>query len=209
MVHRDSLRQHLDRWVVVGRYYDTMTGQFLSVDPAVQQTQQAFIYVADDPVHRTDPNGQDFVGVEGGSAGFNCQPNPATGPCYATYNGGIPSWVDDVLGWVGHNIGTIAQVSGSGACVLLTAGWCMVGIGLSTLTELGDRWVTGRLTVANATETVLLGVTSLAAAGTSMLMEKIADEAAISLSPALKTVVLKTINVVAAMPYVTVALNKD
>jgi uncharacterized protein RhaS with RHS repeats len=44
--------------VVVGRYYDPATGQFLSVDPMVEQTQQAYIYVGDDPVNSCDPSGQ-------------------------------------------------------------------------------------------------------------------------------------------------------
>ena len=42
---------------VVGRYYDPQGGQFLSVDPAVQQTQQAFVYVGDDPVNEIDASG--------------------------------------------------------------------------------------------------------------------------------------------------------
>ena len=42
---------------VVGRYYDPQTGQFLSVDPEVEQTEQAFIYVGDDPLNAIDPSG--------------------------------------------------------------------------------------------------------------------------------------------------------
>jgi hypothetical protein len=41
----------------VGRYYDPETGQFLSVDPKIEQTLEAFIYVGDDPVNAIDPNG--------------------------------------------------------------------------------------------------------------------------------------------------------
>jgi hypothetical protein len=41
----------------VGRYYDPAIGQFLSVDPMVQQTQQAYLYVGDDPVNAIDPHG--------------------------------------------------------------------------------------------------------------------------------------------------------
>ena len=43
--------------VVVDRYYDPATGQFLSVDPKVQQSQQAYVYAGDDPVRNTDPSG--------------------------------------------------------------------------------------------------------------------------------------------------------
>ncbi len=42
---------------VVGRYYDPETGQFLSVDPAVQQTLNAYLYAGDDPVNAGDPLG--------------------------------------------------------------------------------------------------------------------------------------------------------
>jgi hypothetical protein len=102
---------------VVGRYYDPMTGQFLSVDPMVQQTQQAYVYVEDDPVHGTDPNGQDLVGVEGGSAGFNCQDNQATGPCVPDYwpsqgfGWGFLSNVARVGKWVIHDARTLSTVA--------------------------------------------------------------------------------------------------
>jgi hypothetical protein len=41
----------------VGRYYDPATGQFLSVDPMVQRTQQAYAYAGDDPLNGKDPTG--------------------------------------------------------------------------------------------------------------------------------------------------------
>jgi hypothetical protein len=43
--------------VVVGRYYDPATGQFLSVDPMVDETLEAYVYAGDDPVDSTDPIG--------------------------------------------------------------------------------------------------------------------------------------------------------
>ena len=42
---------------VVGRYYDPANGQFLSVDPKVEQTLEAYLYVGDDPVNEIDPSG--------------------------------------------------------------------------------------------------------------------------------------------------------
>ena len=42
---------------LIGRYYDPTTGQFQSVDPAVQQTEQAYLYAGDDPVNGIDPLG--------------------------------------------------------------------------------------------------------------------------------------------------------
>lgn len=41
----------------VRRYYDPGTGQFLSVDPAVDQTEQPYAYVNGDPVDSVDPLG--------------------------------------------------------------------------------------------------------------------------------------------------------
>ena len=42
---------------LVHRYYDPGTGQFLTVDPLINQTGQPYAYVADDPVNNTDPLG--------------------------------------------------------------------------------------------------------------------------------------------------------
>jgi RHS repeat-associated protein len=42
---------------LIGRYYDPQTGQFLSVDPEVQESLEAFGYAGDDPVDGTDPTG--------------------------------------------------------------------------------------------------------------------------------------------------------
>jgi hypothetical protein len=42
---------------LVDRYYDPATGQFLTVDPLVGQTGQAYAYAGDDPVNETDPTG--------------------------------------------------------------------------------------------------------------------------------------------------------
>ena len=42
----------------MGRYYDPATGQFLSVDPLVEETGQAYAYTGGDPVNRVDPAGR-------------------------------------------------------------------------------------------------------------------------------------------------------
>lgn len=44
----------------VRRYYDPQTGQFISVDPAVDQTEAPYGYVNGDPVDNTDPLGLDI-----------------------------------------------------------------------------------------------------------------------------------------------------
>ena len=46
-----------ERHVVVGRYYDPQTGQFLSVDPMVDGTDRPYAYAEDDPVNEVDRNG--------------------------------------------------------------------------------------------------------------------------------------------------------
>ena len=43
--------------VVVGRYYDPSTGQFLSVDPLVDGTGEPYVYAQDNPVNDADPTG--------------------------------------------------------------------------------------------------------------------------------------------------------
>ena len=42
---------------LINRYYDPATGQFVSVDPIVQTTQQSYAYAADNPVNVDDPLG--------------------------------------------------------------------------------------------------------------------------------------------------------
>ena len=43
------------------RDYDPATGQFLSVDPAVDSTRQPYAYTGNNPIQRTDPSGLDFM----------------------------------------------------------------------------------------------------------------------------------------------------
>ena len=42
---------------LIARYYDPATGQFISVDPLVDQTEAPYSYVGDDPVDSADPSG--------------------------------------------------------------------------------------------------------------------------------------------------------
>ena len=41
----------------INRYYDPATAQFVSVDPDLAQTDQAYVYAGDDPVNNSDPSG--------------------------------------------------------------------------------------------------------------------------------------------------------
>jgi RHS repeat-associated protein len=55
------------------RYYDPGTGQFLSVDPAVNATGQSYAYSFDDPVNGSDPSGLWGIQTPLGCIG-NCGP---------------------------------------------------------------------------------------------------------------------------------------
>ena len=67
----------------------------------------------------SDPSRDTFVRANGQGNGFNCPAAPGLPVCWASYGGGPPSCVDGVVGWVAHNIGTIAQVRGAGACIIV------------------------------------------------------------------------------------------
>jgi hypothetical protein len=49
-----------DTSLSVTRYYDPATGQFLSVDPDVDETDEAYGYTGGDPVDASDPSGMMF-----------------------------------------------------------------------------------------------------------------------------------------------------
>lgn len=66
------------------RYYDPATQQFLTVDPIVAQTEQAYAYAAGSPTYFTDPSG-----LQTSPDGFGqwiicmfgfCNPDPLTNP---------------------------------------------------------------------------------------------------------------------------------
>jgi RHS repeat-associated protein len=64
---------------LIGRYYDPATGQFLSVDPMVEQTLEAFGYAGDNPVNENDPNGMtggSLLGCAVCAKNFNSGGNP-------------------------------------------------------------------------------------------------------------------------------------
>ena len=86
---------------LVGRYCDPQTEQFLSVDPMLKETQDAYRYAGDDPVSRTDPNGMFNVGF----ASHGCR-GPGMKACPTPQGAGVFSAID----MIGHHWRGIAQV---------------------------------------------------------------------------------------------------
>jgi len=87
----------------VGRYYDPATGQFLTVDPLVDETGEPYAYTGGDPVNATDPSGNMVVG-SGASFGETPLTVEAILSDPAILNGLTPNEVQaaigDTPGWV-------------------------------------------------------------------------------------------------------------
>ncbi len=49
---------------LLNRYYDPAAGAFISVDPAISQTYEPYLYAGDNPVSRTDPTGLFWITYE-------------------------------------------------------------------------------------------------------------------------------------------------
>ena len=88
---------------LIGRYYDPQTGQFLTVDPDVQQTQDPYGYAGDDPVQNTDPDGE------------ASEPSPTEGELFtAYYESGVTYLYEDARGYCTFGIGHL--VNGRNHC---------------------------------------------------------------------------------------------
>ncbi len=64
---------------LINRYYDPVTGQFVSVDPAISQTEQTYEYAIDNPANFLDPTGLFPVS----EAGISCKPKGTVIKCTA------------------------------------------------------------------------------------------------------------------------------
>ncbi len=67
---------------LINRYYDPASGQFLSVDPDVTTTGQAYAYAGDDPANGSDPTGTSpFTKVNWGGAQYGYTQCSTGAPC--------------------------------------------------------------------------------------------------------------------------------
>jgi RHS repeat-associated protein len=98
---------------LVHRWYDPVTGQFLTVDPDVAETNTPYVYVGDDPLDGTDPLGMICIS-------FHCASSDV-----ATLAGGVSA----VTGVVGMVIPAFAVVSegAAGVAVLADVAACATG----------------------------------------------------------------------------------
>jgi hypothetical protein len=91
-VHPEAKAQQLELGeLLLDRYYDPSTDQFLSVDPDVGETGQPYAFTNDDPVNESDP-----LGNHGGCTTSYCGPNSgtivtSTGEYCSTNCGGSPT----------------------------------------------------------------------------------------------------------------------
>jgi hypothetical protein len=128
-------------------YLTPQTGQFLSVDPQVQQTLEAYEYVDDDPVNGIDPEGT----CNSGSQGYaQCGDPDIVGYsvwriCERENKAGIVGHGRDLFSWVHHHwrgivtvvgitLGAAAVVTGFGALVggSVVLGFVSGGIGIAS-----------------------------------------------------------------------------
>ena len=146
---------------LVGRYYDPLTGQFLSVDAKVQQTLEAYLYAGDDPVNGSDPNGMFNVGFS------KCGQYLPGGPKKCGTSdpfGFFVSSLDSIGHWAYHNASTILSVisvimyiacpeTGGATCIVgQVFSYAAAGVDLATATRtcIGEGWSNScRLAVAN------------------------------------------------------------
>jgi RHS repeat-associated protein len=95
------------------RYYDPQTAQFISQDPLVDITGQAYSYAADNPINNTDPSGLDSItwGLEGSARNAAaCQSDPSSPACAGT------GALNAIGSFVGSNYGTFLELAGVGTC---------------------------------------------------------------------------------------------
>jgi RHS repeat-associated protein len=116
---------------LINRYYDPSTDQFLSIDPALAQTNQPYVFTNDSPL-----NGEDPLGL-----------------CWVVCS--IFHAVSSSAKWVGHHpletfglvLGVAGAVTGVGAVIEIAAGAMTLGTGLgvaSIVVGTGATFIDGK-----------------------------------------------------------------
>jgi RHS repeat-associated protein len=191
---------------LVHRYYDPSTGQFLSVDPDVAQTGEPYTYVGGDPANGTDPTGLKggpgvgalrACGYEGSRSTSESCEALRTREDRVMAARGSGTWWADVSSFVEHNYGTIAQIAAGAACVVVTAGVCILLVVTATATHLIQLGTTNSLTASNAVGVLLLGFSEVLTAGISGILEHLGQEA----SPLLYNLVTKGVAILGSLPF--------
>jgi RHS repeat-associated protein len=91
---------------LINRYYDPATGQFISVDPDLSQTQAPYAYASGDPVTDTDPNGES----DSSEYGFGGKITGTAGK-------------DTTVTWSIHKGYLISEISGKGFYIHYLSFW--------------------------------------------------------------------------------------
>ena len=139
--YHHQLRRHggtstLGTTSLVERYYDPATGQFLTVDPLVDETGQSYVYAGDDPVNESDPSG-----LYPGENLVHKALNVLAVPIYAEYY--LPYEAGKAINNVGCSLGAAGCVA-SHAAILGTPIPELEVVGLSG--DVGLDWVKNKTT---------------------------------------------------------------
>jgi len=110
----------------VHRYYDPVSAQFVSVDPALSVTGQPYSYAGSDPANRVDS-----LGLSGGGFRDFCSGNSGSDRCQTTTTWG------QVLVGTGIVLGVVAAATGVGAVIEVAGVASAVGAG-ATAAEAGS-----------------------------------------------------------------------
>ena len=132
----------------VGGYYDPTTGQFLTIDPLLDQTGQPYAYVGGDPVNALDPTGLDGIlgtGIslpspshllQGAAGAIRSAENYASGALHTDWKALLDTSAAVNSFALAHR-GTIATAAAIGVC--LTPGVDIVGCGAAAALALSAR----------------------------------------------------------------------
>jgi len=203
---------------VVDRYYDPETGQFLSIDPDLSTTLEAYLYAGDDPVNDIDPAGLGRLESEGLCTSNNSSTCLKQIERRQGSSSGLFSWIryavkdavsivkrgagevaavaKDIDHYAKHNFVDAVQLVVAGACVIAPGVGCAIAVAVSTAAALVYEAATHQFTSANVAEIVVMGLLSLGEAGTTTLMERIAAES--DISPLKEKLVVKGLNSIMA-----------